>query len=437
VPNTSTDAAKAAIVQTMLSNTSQFRALLDLGGCFTELNQLALDFLGIKREVLFGQPIWGGNWWLSETTRLEVHHQTQQAALGNFSQAEYEIESQGQRLWIEFLLKPIRNPAGDVIMILAEGNNISERKRLEGALRDSEERHRTLVETMSEGVVQQEADGRITMCNPAAEQILGLNHDQMMGRTSVDPSWRSVREDGSEFPGEEHPAMITLRTGQAQSEVVMGVHKPSGELTWILINSRPLQHFRDPLPYAVVTTFTEITKRKELEDKLRQAALYDALTGLATRTLLLERLNHALAHNKRHPHNKFALLFIDLDNFKKVNDTLGHGAGDDLLKQVATKLKAQVRETDTVARLGGDEFVVLLEGLEAANTANAFAERMLEHLRLELPTATGSIAISASIGIAVPDQSLVAAQDLLTHADKAMYHAKSKGKNTFTQSPSF
>jgi diguanylate cyclase (GGDEF)-like protein/PAS domain S-box-containing protein len=295
------------------------------------------------------------------------------------------------------------------------------------ALLESEYHQRTLITTMSEGLVHQTADGVITLCNPAAEEILGLTKEQMMGRTSLDPRWRAVHEDGSPFPGETHPAMMTLRTGEARENVLMGVHKPSGELTWILVNSQPIFISAQPLPDGVVCTFTDITERKLLEDKLRQAALYDALTGLPTRTLLMERLSQAIARHKRDAHTTFALLFIDLDNFKTVNDTLGHAAGDAVLIQVARKLMGNIRTTDTVARLGGDEFLVLLEGLESEAAARPFVERISSELVITCGGKQAVIEVRASIGTAHYDASMTA-HDLLSLADKAMYRSKALSK---------
>jgi diguanylate cyclase (GGDEF)-like protein len=146
----------------------------------------------------------------------------------------------------------------------------------------------------------------------------------------------------------------------------------------------------------------------------------------------MERLTQAIAYAKRETQKDFAVLFIDLDNFKKVNDTLGHGAGDALLKEVARKLKANTRETDTVARLGGDEFVVLLERLESQQHVNIFAKRMLELLHFDVPTIKGNIHVSGSIGVAVYDPRFSTGEELLASADKAMYQAKASGKGQAT-----
>jgi PAS domain S-box-containing protein len=144
-------------------------------------------------------------------------------------------------------------------------------ERDEEALRESEERYRTVIAAMQEGVVLLGADGRIRACNASAERILGLSAEEIMGRTTLDPRWQAIHEDGSAFPGETHPVMVTLRTGRPCSNVVMGVRKPTGELTWVSINSQPLLRGDAPPPYAVVASFADITERKKTEEALRES----------------------------------------------------------------------------------------------------------------------------------------------------------------------
>ena len=139
------------------------------------------------------------------------------------------------------------------------------------ALYESEERYQSVVTAMAEGVILQDAASVILACNEAAEQLLGLSADQMMGRTSLDPRWRSIHEDGSPFPGDTHPVPVTLRTGEPQRNVVMGVHKPDGTLTWLSVNSEPLFREGETRPYAAVCTFSDITQRKLVEDALRRS----------------------------------------------------------------------------------------------------------------------------------------------------------------------
>ncbi len=170
----------------------------------------------------------------------------------------------------------VKSGADEAVCILRD---ITERQQTEAELRASEEGYRLLITTMAEGIVLQQADGTITACNASAERILGLTAQQIMGRTSIDPRWQSIREDGSPFPGEEHPAMVALGTGEHQSNVVMGVHKPDGTLTWILINSQPLLRSGETKPYAAVTSFSDITDRKQVEEVLRQQAERERLVN--------------------------------------------------------------------------------------------------------------------------------------------------------------
>jgi two-component system cell cycle sensor histidine kinase/response regulator CckA len=154
---------------------------------------------------------------------------------------------------------------------LAGGEGTSLQHALE-SLRESETRYRSVVAALSEGVVLQVADGTILACNPAAENILGMTVDQMMGRTSLDPRWRAIHPDGSTFAGDTHPAMVTLRTGEPQHNVPMGVHKPDGSLTWISINTQPLLRDGEDTPHAVVSSFTDVTEFRTVQQALERSA---------------------------------------------------------------------------------------------------------------------------------------------------------------------
>ncbi|MEI6605036.1 MAG: PAS domain S-box protein [Verrucomicrobiota bacterium] len=158
--------------------------------------------------------------------------------------------------------------------------DVTERKQAEEALRVSESRHRSVLAAMAEGIVVQAADGAIIDCNQSAEKIMGLSREQILGRSSVDPRWQAVDEDGNPFPGEQHPAMVSLRTGQACHGVTMGLHLPDGSSKWISINAEPLFHSGETSPHAVVTSFSDITERRQVHEALRLTS--ERLT-LATR----------------------------------------------------------------------------------------------------------------------------------------------------------
>ncbi len=178
-----------------------------------------------------------------------------------------------------------KNAEGRPLRVIGTHTDITERKCMEKALRESEERYRSLIAALTEGIVLQQADGQIIACNDSAEKILGLTADYRVARTSLDPRWQAIHEDGSPFLGETHPALVTLRTGQPQFNVVMGVHKPDGRLTWISINSQPLFHPNQLQPYAVVTSFTDITIRKETEQALLQQTQRERMINTITQRI--------------------------------------------------------------------------------------------------------------------------------------------------------
>ncbi|MCB1324054.1 MAG: EAL domain-containing protein [Spirochaetales bacterium] len=298
------------------------------------------------------------------------------------------------------------------------------------AYEESETRYESVVGALSEGIVIQARSGEIVACNQSAEQILGLSFEQMNGRKSTDPRWRAIYENGEVFPGEEHPAMVTLRTGRPCQGVIMGVHKPDGQLTWIEINSQPLSRRGEDRAYSVVTSFTDITARKADQDLIRHQAFHDDLTGLANRTLLKERLELELAHAARND-SRLAVMFCDLDGFKNVNDSLGHPAGDALLVEIAGRLMKCTRRSDTVARQGGDEFIIVLPAIRDVEAAREIAQKMLRVLEEPFSHHGMQLSVSGSIGIALYPEAGNDSDTLLRSADAAMYLAKDQGRASY------
>ncbi|WOD38013.1 PAS domain S-box protein [Nodosilinea sp. E11] len=201
---------------------------------------------------------------------------------------------------------PLVDADNNLSQVVMSISDISDRTRSEAILQASEERYRSVIETVAEGIVLQHADGSIFTCNASAESILGLTTEQMVGRSSLDPRWAAIREDGSPFPGDQHPSMITLSTGDPQTNVVMGVCKPDGTLTWISINSRPLFHPNDPIPYAVVASFFDITDRKLAEAErtqlIREQAARLEAEAEQFRSALLVDISTLLASLLDHSH---------------------------------------------------------------------------------------------------------------------------------------
>jgi diguanylate cyclase (GGDEF)-like protein len=186
--------------------------------------------------------------------------------------------------------------------------------------------------------------------------------------------------------------------------------------------------YADPAVDGLVLNMRDISERKAFEDELRHQAFHDSLTGLANRALYEDRLQHALAGSLRAPHS-LAVLFLDLDDFKTINDSLGHRAGDALLQAIAARIDPLLRPTDTAARLGGDEFAVLIDGVEGNTEARAIAQRIVDALRDPFTIDDRELNVTASVGFALND-GVVQAEELLRNADIAMYAAKGDGKNS-------
>ena len=285
----------------------------------------------------------------------------------------------------------------------------------------------TIVEGLQEGVGVLDAGGTILACNEAAATILGRSARQLVGQTPLELDLGAVGEDGYPLPLQDYPSAKAMRSGQPVRELVIGVHHPDGELRWLSVSATPMGAVARPA--ALVVTFRDVTERRDYEAELHRLAEFDELTGLPNRRAFLATLADHLASQRRED-SRGALLVLDLDHFKELNDTLGHAVGDRVLVQAARAMEDRLRATDSIGRLAGDEFAVLLPRAgeaEAEQVARALGERLREEA---LPTAQGVRQVSASIGIVSLSGAAAASVDrALQSADGAMYVAKSAGRD--------
>jgi diguanylate cyclase (GGDEF)-like protein/PAS domain S-box-containing protein len=336
----------------------------------------------------------------------------------------------GSDLWIDVDVQPRVDADGVVFGFVSVSSDITTRVAEQRKLH-------ALWAVLPTGVVVQDRDGAIVDANRAAEQLLGLSREQLLGRDSFDPRWRALREDGSELPGAEHPPMRTLARGEPLRGEPMGLHLPDGRLRWLTVNTEPLRDERG-LITGVVSCFGDVTEHRQLRDHLHASARTDSLTGLPNRAVALERVQQAVEHVRRHPGYGFAVMFMDFDRFKHVNDSLGHGAGDELLRQIAARLRQALRpgdglararpENDLAARLGGDEFVIVLDGVRDVDAVRAVADRLLSEMAEPYNVLDHPVQSSASIGIVLCREGAAGAEELLRNADTAMYEAKRAGR---------
>jgi diguanylate cyclase (GGDEF)-like protein/PAS domain S-box-containing protein len=289
------------------------------------------------------------------------------------------------------------------------------------ALAISERQFRTAFTHAPTGMVRLSDDGLILEANRSFHDLLGFPAGVLVGRSLGDLS----HQDDASATGRRLGGLVGADTDTVRLETRF-LHA-DGHAVWTVMSAARLES-SDHVPYTL-GQIVDISDRKVNEARLSRQALHDPLTGLANRLLLEERVNHALARLIREPQT-MALLFIDLDGFKTVNDSFGHKAGDEVLREVAARLGFVVRPGDTVARLGGDEFVVLCEGLpdHASEVAAGLASRIQQALRQPFRHGDRDLQLSASIGISRPTATTANATSLIAEADAAMYRAKQEGK---------
>ncbi|HYQ84129.1 MAG TPA: PAS domain S-box protein, partial [Rubrobacter sp.] len=340
---------------------------------------------------------------------------------GGIATNEFEYRfrhKDGSWRWVEsagtYLLD---NP--HVKSVVVQTRDITERKRVEEALREAEERFRRSFEDAAIGMALVAPNGRFLRTNRSLCEILGYREVELLGKTfqeithpeDLDADLDQVRRmlDGE------------IRTYQMEKRYF---HK-EGQVVWALL-SVSMVYDEEGEPLYFVSQIQDISERKVLEERLEHRAFHDSLTDLPNRQLFVDRLGQALRRTGRR-HTRIAVLFMDLDGFKVVNDSLGHQVGDLLLTVVAQRLRRCLRPEDTLARFGGDKFVVLIEALDDRAQAVRVAERMTEEVRSPFLMEGRDLYVIASIGISLGDARTHDPDDLLREADTAMYRAKDEG----------
>lgn len=327
----------------------------------------------------------------------------------------------GQRRFVRATYAPYIDPDGSISGVVINVHNLTDLKLAEEALTDSEERFRQMAERIHEVFWMSDVEfTQMLYVSPAYEEIWGR-------------SCESLYEQPRSFLDVVHPddyeqviETIYQQRLDGFSHEYRLLH-PDGSIRWIWERAF-LVLDADGKPYRLVGVSQDISDRKQTEAQLIHSAFHDALTDLPNRDLFMQRLELALHHAQRSEAYHFAVLFMDLDQFKVINDSLGHLVGDQLLISIARKLQSMIRTTDLVARLGGDEFVVLLEDIEGLEEAIRVSERVCTELQSSLVLEGRTVFTSASIGIVLGNHTYHHASDVLRDADIAMYRAKLQGR---------
>jgi len=316
----------------------------------------------------------------------------------------------------------LRELATQAAMVVNGVKLYEERERAQAALRASEVRFRSLVQNASDLITVIDADTTIAYQSPSIKRVLGFDADDLAG----------TKLSGLLHPEDiAHVLAFVDETMTAQGKVgSVEARLRHRDGAWRHVEIVGADHRRDPAVQGFIINIRDVSERKALEKQLRYQAFHDPLTRLANRAAFTDRLAQGLRRSARSG-RPLGVLFLDLDDFKSVNDGLGHSVGDQLLVEIGQRLQGCLRETDTCARFGGDEFAILLEDLDGVEDAARVAGRITEALAQPATHARREIIISASVGIAMSDQGPATADDLLRRADLAMYAAKGRGKAHF------
>jgi diguanylate cyclase (GGDEF)-like protein/PAS domain S-box-containing protein len=328
----------------------------------------------------------------------------------------------GRPIW---LLESVHLLGGEGEQQILEGTliDITDRKLTETALRESEARYRLMAENSTDLISRTTARGVFVYASDAIRSLLGYEPAEVMGHSVLEyiepEDHHIVRHYTRGLELREMPRTFSYRA-----------RRKDGSLVWFETTSRPILHSVHGGIDEIVSVSRDISERRRAEEQIEYQAYHDALTGLPNQLLFRDRLTIALAHAKRQQ-KPLAVMFLDLDRFKLVNDTLGHSLGDELLRAVASRLRSVLREGDTIARMGGDEFTVLLGDLRTADDAAKTAQKLLDTVVQPVRIEGHELYVTTSIGIALYPNDGDTAEALLKNADTAMYRAKDAGRSSY------
>ncbi|WP_019140070.1 bifunctional diguanylate cyclase/phosphodiesterase [Noviherbaspirillum massiliense] len=395
--------------------------LADARGHIININDKALQAVQHERDEVVGQPL--------ETLFLPFCRSRLQETLSSLDRqgaAVFEVSQQhadGAVVPVEVSARNFELDGRRFIHLICR--DISERKQAEAALRKSQERLNAILESILDVVWSFSTDlSRVNYINRSVERMLGYSVAECMSKPqllfgAIHPEdWpeieRSLRGLSREHPSEEHEFRMFRKDGKeiwthCRSNLVVDGHG---------------------FPLRIDGVTTDITQRKQAEQQVQELAYYDNVTSLPNRALLTDRLKQAIQMAMR-SHKKVAVLYMDLDNFKNVNDSLGHHVGDQLLRSIAERLLQCVRGEDTVARIGGDEFLIVLPDIDRSEQAVAVAEKILAAIAKPFALQEHQVHTSISIGISVHPDDGLEPHDLIRYADSALYQAKSQGRNNY------
>ncbi|MBS4098497.1 MAG: diguanylate cyclase, partial [Sulfuricella sp.] len=398
----------------------------EIGGQFLQVNQALCNILGYEKEELLKLSF-------TEITHLEdlevTHANVEKSLHGDIDSYQMEkryIRKDGRAVWVKLSVSIQSDDAGLPQYLIGQIEDITDSKIAKQALKESEEKFRLISTSAKDAIIIIGSTEEITYWNPAAECIFGYKADEVLGK-NMHKLITPPRHRDDSHRGFAH--FITSGEGPVIGKTLeMTALRKDGEEFPIELS---ISAFKIKEQWQALGIIRDISERKQSEEQIRQLAYYDTLTNLPNRRLMLDRLNQSVSQAKRYQRS-MAVVFLDLDHFKQINDTLGHDVGDELLMVAANRLKACVRSGDIVSRQGGDEFVIVLAEIAHPQDAAVVAEKIVDTLGLPIAIKGHELKITTSIGISVyPINGTDDTQELMKKADMAMYAAKEGGRNGY------
>ena len=394
--------------------------LRNADGTITDINNALLHRSGYSREEIVGHSIYETQVFLGSDELQETTAEL--ATQGRLANRSINFVTKSGELVPSLVSATVLELSGEACaMVIVK--DISKLRTTEKRLRHSEARFRGTFENAPIGIMLVDMQGQIFQANHTAASLLGYDEQPMGGLllSNLIPA-----EDRGFL--QEHLSSVARRGATInRAEQRMICH--NGLEIWTNFNI-VVQQNSDGDPEYFIVQIADVTDLKRSQERMEQLAFYDTLTSLANRRLFHERLDQAIERCARSAKTS-ALLYLDLDNFKRVNDTLGHQIGDNLLREVGSRLEQSVRSSDTVARTGGDEFTILLNDISGPADAGSVAQKILNHLRESIDVLGHPLVVTTSIGITILPSDGVDPNDLMRNADLAMYQAKERGRNNF------
>jgi diguanylate cyclase (GGDEF)-like protein/PAS domain S-box-containing protein len=404
----------------LIENISDLIVVVDHQAYVTYASPTATSILGYPSEQFIGSKFCD----VCHKDDLPLLHQICEAfeqGVESTPTVEHRLrKADGSWMTVRTAGRHMEGPEGGYLILTS--HDVTEAKAALEALRLSEERFRGIVERNFDAIINLDLEGKITYASPAAERLSGYPANELVGK----PYTSFLQE-----PELSKTAPIYDKTllGETVESIELVVPRKDGGLVYVEANSLPIFENGDAI--GVQGIFRDITARKKAELELQYMATHDYLTNLPNVRLFLEHLDKAIARARRNE-LLVALLYLDLDGFKQVNDTFGHSTGDLVLRLAARRLEDNIRKADIVCRLGGDEFAILMTDLQCISNIDILAARLNQAMQLPFEVKNTTANITVSIGISVFPRDTRDGEELIKYADRAMYTSKALGKNRFS-----